>query len=177
MVIRRVFLKLSILAAIVIGGAAVFIPFGLPGMTTSVLANGSGITSIEILHFDDDGVREPLLYTDGTVIGEGMHVGDLKCIRDNCNGRTYLTDILISSQPTDIEIEYKMKSLVARDIQEERVVVAGTGTITGGGQKERFSFVATFQNNRDGTVYSRYDASRPDASFIIQETTGTFGYE
>lgn len=39
--------------------------------------------------------------------------------------------------------------------------------------KERFIFTATFLNNRDGTLWVRYEASRPEASFIIPKAAGT----
>jgi hypothetical protein len=62
----------------------------------------------------------------------------------------------------------------AFDLEAERVVVAGTGTKSSDRSKERFSFTATFRNNRDGTLSVTYAASRPDASFVVPEVPGTF---
>ena len=39
-------------------------------------------------------------------------------------------------------------------------------------KKSGFLFTATFQDNQDGTVSVRYEASRPDASFIIPQAPG-----
>jgi len=108
----------------------------------------------------------------GNVIGEGKHGGKVRCNSNTCNQQTYLT---FGVPLTDlIVVEYRFTTRQALDPEEESVVVAGEGTISSQGQKERFSFTATFQNNRDGTVSARYEASRPDASFIIPRTSGTF---
>ena len=108
----------------------------------------------------------------GNVIGEGTHQGQVKCYRDNCNQTTQLT--LSPPLREGIVYEYKFTSRQVLDPEAQRVVVAGTGTIANQGQKERFSFIATFQNNQDGTVGVKYEASRPDASFIIPRSAGTF---
>ena len=39
---------------------------------------------------------------------------------------------------------------------------------------ETFSFIATFQNNGDGTVWVRYETSIPETSLIIPTAPGTF---
>jgi hypothetical protein len=65
------------------------------------------------------------------------------------------------------EYQYKFKTWQAHDLDARRLVVAGSGTILNGDQKERFLFTATIQDNRDGTLAVTYVASRPDASFII----------
>lgn len=183
----------SLLLAVFIGIAAVFSLLGL--FTSPVLAQGQESTWYANLRSrllvqsaqESDGfaplrmlpnytLPEVSLTTEATLltvldlagnpIGEGVHGGDLKCIRDNCNKRIRLT-------VGEIEFEYQFKTLQAFDAEEMRAVVAGTGTIDNGRQKERFSFIATFQDNGDGTVTIRYEASRPDASFIIQRAPGT----
>lgn len=68
---------------------------------------------------------------------------------------------------------YKTKTRTALDSERGVVVVAGTGMIRTNSQKVGFSFSAIFQDNNDGTIYARYDASNPDASFIILATPGT----
>jgi hypothetical protein len=104
----------------------------------------------------------------GNPFGIGTHGGRLTCNGDNCNHWTQL-----SFQGT--EYEYKYSTRVALDPDAKRVVVGGTGTISKGGQKERFSFNATFEFNLDGTVVSvRYEASNPNASFSIPSTPGRF---
>jgi hypothetical protein len=70
------------------------------------------------------------------------------------------------------EYEYKAASLRAFDPGSETAVVAGTGTSSNGGKKERFTFTAAFQNNGDGTLSASYSASRPDASFHIPSSPG-----
>ena len=103
----------------------------------------------------------------GDPVGEGVHLGKVKCKGDNCSQTTSL----------DLEgtvYEYRFTTRLAQDPEARRVVVEGTGTLTSGRQKERFSFSATFEDNRDGTVSSTYSASRPDASFSILATSGMF---
>jgi len=77
-----------------------------------------------------------------------------------------------SEEPT--VYEYKFGTRLALNAEEQVVVVEGRGAISGGGEKERFSFTATFRNNGDGTVFVAYAASRPDASFIIASAPGSF---
>ncbi|MEZ4619837.1 MAG: hypothetical protein R2867_30640 [Caldilineaceae bacterium] len=75
---------------------------------------------------------------------------------------------------TDWSFEYKFTTRQVVDPTAERVVIAGTGTIFTGGKREQFTFIATMQNNRDGTIFIKYEASRPDASFILPKAPGTF---
>lgn len=108
----------------------------------------------------------------GNPVGKAVHEGEVKCTRDRCSQKATLAVSWPFTDPWSLE--YKFSSRQALDPEAERVIVAGTGTVEGPGQKERFTFIATFQNNRDGTVSVRYDASRPDASFIINRTLATF---
>ena len=105
----------------------------------------------------------------GNVVGEGQHEGKVRCSgNSNCSQATQL-------QLNGIEYEYKFKARQALDPDERRAVVEGTGTIVRDDKKERFLFTATFEDNRDGTVRVRYEASRPDASFRVPKSPGTFG--
>jgi hypothetical protein len=108
----------------------------------------------------------------GVVVGEGVHGGRVKCNSTSCSQHTYLRFDAASPEPS--VYEYRFATRMAIDPVAEAVVVGGTGTISSNGQKERFSFTATFQNNGDGTVSVTYIASRPDASYIIPEAPGTF---
>jgi hypothetical protein len=104
----------------------------------------------------------------GSLIGEGVHVGILRCYDIRCAQKTQL-------QLTETAVyEYKFKDLQAFDPLGQTVVVAGDGVISDGDGKQRFRFTATLENNGDGTVFVRYEASRPDASFIIPAAPGTF---
>jgi hypothetical protein len=114
----------------------------------------------------------PVMDLSGNVVGEGVHVGAVKCAGDRCRHQTYLGFDIDSEEPR--VYEYKFGRRLAINAGEQVVVVEGKGTIFGGGQRERFSFTATFRNNGDGTVFVTYAASRPDASFIIASAPGSF---
>jgi hypothetical protein len=128
--------------------------------------------NLQFIAFFTDELTIQITDLSGNVVGEGVHGGELRCNRDNCSQKTYLSFGVSLTEPT--VFEYKFTTGQVLDSVEERAVVGGTGTISSRGQKERFSFIATFQNNRDGTVSVRYEASRPDASFIIPEAPGRF---
>lgn len=111
----------------------------------------------------------------GEIVGKGVHEGSVQCKGNSCSKEIQLTYTIPLTEPWPMfSIEYKFTTRQAIDPTAERVVVAGVGTISGHGQKERFSFTATMQNNRDGTIWVRYDASRPDASFVVPSSPGTF---
>lgn len=114
----------------------------------------------------------PILDLGGNVVGEGVHVGAVKCTGDRCRHQTYLGFDIDSEEPT--VYEYKFGARLALNAEEQVVVVEGRGALSGGGQKEKFSFTATFSDNGDGTVFVAYAASRPDASFIIAAAPGSF---
>lgn len=183
------FIKIrSLSLAVVIGLAVVFLSLDLWG-TESVLAQEpqkqtlTGPPNLElaprmqplpqIVHVVvfTDPANHAVLDLAGNSIGEGVHLGEVRCKGDNCNHKTQL-DLLVGSER--IGYEFQFKTLLTLDIEGRRSVVAGIGTISGP-QKERFSFTATFEDNRDGTVSVTYIASRPDASFIIPSSPGTFG--
>jgi hypothetical protein len=108
----------------------------------------------------------------GNFVGEGVHVGAVKCVGDRCRHQTYLGFDIYSEEPT--VDKYTFDTRLALDPEEESVVVKSRGEISGRSQKERFSFTATFRNNGDGTVFAAYVASRPDASFTISSAPGSF---
>ena len=161
--------KSVLLLAVSISLAVVVILFGSLGMTASAQAAPNTI----LVTFID---TSPIQYTDlsGNIIGEGVHVGELRCVGDICNQKIEFEPV--SPQPTSetVVFEYKFKSRQAFDPVAERVVVSGTGTILSGGSKIRFLFTGVLQNNWDGTVQVTYIASRPDASFIFPTVPGTF---
>lgn len=177
----------SISLTVVIGLAALFFSLELLGATAAVLAQEpeeqelTGPLSLEtrmqplpqIFHgvvFTDPSLHS-VLDLNGNILGEGVHIGEVRCRGDNCNHKTQL-DLIVGSKR--IGYEYQFKTLNLLDPDGKRSVVAGVGTIYSGSQKERFSFTATFEDNRDGTVSVIYNASRPDASFLIPSSPGTF---
>jgi hypothetical protein len=110
----------------------------------------------------------------GNIIGEGTHGGEVKCNGNTCSHKTDLVFDWMVASPIPLHLEYRFTTRQAFDPEEERAVVAGLGTLSNNGQKQGFSFTATFQNNWDGTVSVTYSASRPDASFIIPRAPGEF---
>lgn len=107
----------------------------------------------------------------GNAIGQGVHIGESRCRGDNCNKKTKL-DLLIGSDR--VEFQYQFKTLQAIDPEARRLVVSGRGTISSDPRKETFLFTATIQDNMDGTMKVTYVSSRPDASFLIPKSPGTF---
>ena len=178
----------SFLLAAAMGVVAVVISVGFLEMSPALALERAGTESMYLdplaqpLQAKDDELRFVAVFADstvqimdpsGSVVGEGVHGGEVKCKKDKCSQQTYLSLGVPFAEFT--VYEYKFATLQALDPVAERVVVAGTGTISSRVQKERFSFIATFQNNGDGTTMSvRYEASRPDASFIIPTAPGTF---
>lgn len=152
-----------------IGLAMVFILFGPLAMTATVQA----APDVILVTFTD---TSPIQYTDpsGNVIGEGVHVGELRCVGDNCNQKIEFEPVTPQPTADAVVYEYKFKSRQAFDPVAERVVVSGTGTILSDGPKIRFSFTGVFQNNGDGTVEVVYTASTPDASFFFPAAPGSF---
>lgn len=115
----------------------------------------------------------PIEYTDleGTILGEGVFVGGLRCINDHCNQRIEFTP---NTNSDPLVFEYRFKTLSAFDPTFDRVVVTGTGTIISGSSRSGFLFTGVFQNNVDGTVNISFHASNPNASFIFPAIPGTF---
>jgi hypothetical protein len=177
----------SFLMAAAMGILAVVVSIGLLEVSPALALDRTGIESVRLAPPaqppppNDDDLQFIAFFTDdlsiitdlsGNVIGEGEHGGKIRCNKNTCNQQTNLTFRVVFTDP--IVYEYKFTTRLALNPEEESAVVAGKGTISSRGQKERFSFTATFQNNRDGTVWVRYEASRPDASFIIPEAPGRF---
>lgn len=75
----------------------------------------------------------------------------IKCFFDNCSHKTqlYFTLPLISTA----EYEYKFKTRQVLDPEAGRAVVEGSGTFSDLDKKVRFLFIATFRDNRDGTLW------------------------
>jgi hypothetical protein len=177
------FIKIhSLVLAVAVGLAALFITLGLLAITSSVLAQGAepeGTVPVSQAPNDDiiiivvftDPLSIPITDLSGNVIGEGTHIGNARCKSNKCNQNT---ELQFTIPFTGLVYAYKFTTRQAFDPEAGRAVVAGTGTISSRGQKERFSFTATFQDNGDGTVSATYDASRPDASFIVPRSPGTF---
>ncbi len=177
----------SLSLAVVIGLATVFLSFALLGMTTSVFAQEQELTaqinSAPIMARPD--IDFTVVFTDpavylvvydlaGDPVGEGMHIGGVRCRGDNCNKNTQILFTIPPEGATVSGVEYRFTNRIAIDPDARRVIVQGVGTVYSDGQKERFSFVATFEDNRDGTVLVSYDASNPDVSFIIPKSPGIF---
>jgi len=94
---------------------------------------------LQFIAFFTDELSIPITDQSGNVIGEGKHLGQVRCNRNNCSHKTNL-------ELLNTEYEYKFSTRQALDPEAERAVVAGTGTISGRGQKARFSFTATFED-------------------------------
>ena len=148
--------------------ALVFLLFGPLGLT----GTAQSAPFMILVTFTD---TAPIEYRDlSGNSGEGVHLGELRCVGDNCNQKIEFEPLSQESSRDNMVIEYKFKSRQAFDPEAERVVVLGTGTITDGGSKIKFSFSGVFENNRNGTVAVTYTASTPDASFIFPAAPGTF---
>lgn len=176
----------SLLLALVIGVVAFALWFGLLRAPSPAVAQEVALSAprkiaprmqappdyelVAFVVFTDPAVIE-VMDLSGNVIGEGQHQGAVRCSVINCSGKIQL-HLIGSTSP--LAYEYKFRTPRALDPEAESLVVAGTGTISDRGQKERFLFTATFQNNRDGTVSVTYVASRPDASFRIAAAPGAF---
>lgn len=163
--------KSVLLLTVSIGFAVIVILFGSLGMTTTVQAAPYIIFGT----FTDS---TPIQYADlaGIIIGEGVHVGEFRCVGDICTQKIEFEPVSPQPNTDTVVYEFKFKGLEAFDPQEERVVASGIGNISSGGPKIRFSFTGTFQNNFDGTVQVIYVASTPDASFSIPAVPGTLSF-
>jgi len=158
--------KSLFLMGVSIGLVAMFFLIGPVGLT----GRAQGAPIMILVTFTDP---DPTHYTDlgGNNPGDGLHVGELRCVGEVCNQK-----IEFDPQPdTESPVyEYKFKSRLGFDPDAERVVVSGTGIMSSSGQKTRFSFTGTFEKNVDDTIFVRYEASTPEASFIFPAAPGTF---
>ncbi len=171
------FIKIgSSLSAVMIGLAVALISLGALGMMSPAPAQEPDLEiNVPVAQAPGPAISFVVVFTDpaiidiqdleGGVIGEGTHTGKMRC-SNKCSQKTQL-------QLNGDVYEYQFKTRQDLDPVGRRAVVAGTGTINSNGQKERFLFTATFQDNRDGTIRVTYVASRPDASFILPESPGT----
>jgi hypothetical protein len=169
------------LLAMSMGFAVMLIFIGLMNVSTALALGQAGAVTVPIsqsvfqppppddddlvfIAFFTDSVNIPILDLLGNEIGEGTHGGEARCRRNHCNK---MTQLLFNA-----EYEYNFTTRQLLDPIAASAVVGGAGTITYPDRTERFYFIATFQDNRDGTVWVRYDASRPEASFIIPRAPG-----
>jgi hypothetical protein len=178
----------SIVSAVVIGLGAVLVSLGLLGMTSPTAAHAQSTSDgIFVFHASFPESSVEIRDLSGNVLGEELHGGTVLCNANNCGQATlipkYPCSILsdpscgVANIAADTGIVYRFQSWQSLDLSDAgsgTVVVAGTGTISSHGEKVRFSFTATFQDNRDGTVSVTYVASRPEASFIIPRAPGSF---
>lgn len=183
------FAKIRILlSAIFIALVAVFGVVWLLGSTATALAQGQELEGMQSLVQppppNDDDLLFIAFFTEeleieitdlaGNIVGEGVHSGRLRCNRDNCSQKTAIKMTVVFTDPAVSMVEYKFSTRQALHPEEERAVVAGVGTLVNdAGKKAKFSFSATVQNNRDGTLYVAYVASRPEASLIVPRSAGT----
>lgn len=116
----------------------------------------------------------PIRYTDlsGNILGEGVLVGKMRCVGDNCSQEIEFEPISLEATTGNVKYEYKFKSRQAVNPEVEVVVVSGTGSIIDDGQRIRFSFTGILQNNFNGTTRITFNASTPDVSFIFPEVSG-----
>ena len=177
--------SLSLAAVIGLGAAAILI--GLLGMISPVLAQEQELTR-QVRSFPS--MAKPAIdfnavFTDppqflvvydlsGNPVGEGVHLGEARCRGNNCNKNTQILFTVSFTDPAVLGVEYRFSNGVVLDPVERRAVVQGVGALYDGRQKERFTFTATFQDNRDGTISVRYEASIPYASFVIPNSPGRF---
>jgi hypothetical protein len=122
----------------------------------------------------DDTFAAAILDGRGELIGYATHRGGLRCDEGLCSRQT---EVQIMSATTRISYTYSFESLQAVYPDEERVAVLATAVVTESGQTTAFPVSVTFQNNGDGTIYTRYDAAHPATSFIIPRTAGYIAFE
>lgn len=173
-----------VVLAMIISLVALFILIDLLGTAAPVMAQQQEVVSakavepqqakpsqveIDYTIYTTDPRRSLVQIQDlsGNMKGEGLHFGRVKCKGDNCSQSTTL--VLDGA-----EYDYKFSYRQAHDPEARRLVVQGTGYVTNDRQKERFLFTAVFEDNRNGTFRTTYEASRPDASFIVPSTPGNF---
>jgi hypothetical protein len=187
---KRIWILLAVklrflLLAVTMGFAAVLIWMVLIEVSSALALEGAGTDPVRLAQPaqqqpPEEDIIVTVVFTDpastqitdlsGNPLGEGTHEGELRCNLINCSKKTHLSFTSLTTGAA--EYEYKFTTRQALDPEAGRVVVAGSGTISNGDRKERFQFTAIFQDNRDGTVLVRYEASRPDASFIVPESPG-----
>ena len=168
---RPAYLILTVVMAL----AAVLLLIGLMDVSSANAQENPGASPVRPPEFEFVVFLTDTLPVDITDLSgiplphQGQHGGRVSCHGEKCNQKTQLSFIT-----EEAKYEYKFSTRLALDPVERRAVVAGTGTISTSGHKERFSFTATFEDLRDGTLYVRYEASNPGASFIIPSSPGRF---
>lgn len=152
---------------------AVFILSGLLGTAAPVLAREQTQelpTELDLAAVINDSDAE-VLKLDGSAAGTGSVAGKVNCIKDHCSNKMIL-DL------AGFRYVYRFSSKVSLDPVNRRAVVGGTGTLinVADHQKERFSFTATVEDNGDGTLFTKFETSIPEISFIIPTAEGTIGF-
>lgn len=166
--------RVTIFLASFVGLATVFILTGLFGVMSVQAQPPAMEPSYHVVFTDTASI--PISDLSGNIVGEGTHLGALMCKTSNCSQKIEI-DFDITLVFTDLyHLEYKFTSRQEHDPDEKRLIVGGKGSLTTDHMKERFSFTAIFEDNRDGTVDATYNASRPDASFRVT-SPGSFAIE
>jgi hypothetical protein len=158
--------------AVMIGFAAVLFWIGLIDVSSTLAQGQYGISAFQpppddyvFTFYTTEPLKIPIQDLSGNEIGEGVHTGKVRCTMGICSQKTEL--ILF-----DTQYVYQFQAGQFFDSVDRRVIVSGKGTISNLDHKERFQFVAVFQDNRDGTLSIRYEASTPAASFMIPRIPG-----
>lgn len=107
---------------------------------------------------------------DGTTVGTGMQMGEVLC-RNKCS-KSILVDVYYAEMGSQRSIRYQFTTRQAADPNARRVVVGGKGAIQNAGKNDKFTFTATFEDKGGGAIMARYEASMPEASFIVPESAG-----
>lgn len=122
---------------------------------------------LEFIAFFTDELPIEISDLSGNIVAEGTQIGEAVCNRSKCSHKIEVALAQSDVFAVPYAIEYRFTDRQALDPVRERAVVAGTGTAGSNGEKQRFLFTATFQNNFGGTVTARYEASIPEFSFVI----------
>lgn len=164
----------ALLLTVVVGTATALVLVGFAGMSPALAKPpppppASDPWVVVVVYTDPVGVSITDLV--GNVLGEGVHEGGIRCYQNsNCNGQT---ELYFTNPSTNNSYEYKAATLLTIDPEEQRAIVTGTGILYKDGRKEgRFSYSATIEDNRDGTIKVTYISSNPGASFIIPNSPG-----
>lgn len=163
-----------LISTVAMAFAAVLLLIGLMDVSSANAQENEGVKPVrppqdEFIVFLTDTLPVDITDLSGNPLPQGQHGGRVTCHGEKCIQKTQL-----SFMTEEAEYEYKFSTRLALDPEARRAVVAGTGSISTSGHKERFSFTATFEDLRDGTVYVKYEASNPGASFIIPRSPGIF---
>lgn len=173
--------RAHIVLALIVGLSAAALWIGLLGIAPARAEQGATVgdlrqpppppppndDDLQFIAFFTDELPVQISDLSGNIVAEGRHSGEARCSRSSCNHKAEMVLLQSGSYPTPYQIEYRFTDRLALDPEASRAILAGTGTVGSDGQKLRFRFTATIQDNRDGSLTVRYEASVPDASFIV----------